>query len=253
MKKMILLTLTPSALLLAACDQTKLPNDLNSLSGTVVEGEYQTGADGTETLSTKAWTGGAGSVVASVLTPGAILDEQRAALGSDGKFTLTLPSVAEDRLVTLDFSNMDIIQDDEACQGTVGVSDPQVRGASLSLDVDADKDGPIKLFSQTVTGSGDALTLNVAGGALLYVDRDVTVKGTQNCTFTQGTFTNDVNLTLRRGWNKLSLTGTVNYKARTGTTTLRSGSFPSDQWVYTGSSQTPAAPLGSQSLMPFLR
>lgn len=92
MKNIALLTLACTGLLLASCDRTELPSNLNSVSGTVAEGSLAASSNGALTLTTSAWTGGAGSVRAYTQEGSQPENVVTTALAADGKFNLNLPA-----------------------------------------------------------------------------------------------------------------------------------------------------------------
>ncbi|WP_102127795.1 hypothetical protein [Deinococcus planocerae] len=218
------------------------------MSGTVLEGEYQVGTNDTATLVTSSWKGGAGSVVAR-LSNEIGTEVARTALTADGKFSLTLPRPTDAQLTALDPGDLGDPAE-ASCQGTVTVSDRAARGTGLVLSVDADQDGLINPETGTSSVNGDIVVGTSASGALIYVDRAVTIKGTQTCTDSGLAVTSDVNMPLSQGWNKVTVTTRLEINLQTesvkGTFTIRSGSFPTDNWIYV--KENSAAPLSVQRL-----
>ncbi|EYB68186.1 hypothetical protein DEIPH_ctg025orf0018 [Deinococcus phoenicis] len=252
MKNFRLLLLAGSALLLASCNTDKVPG--YGLSGTVVEGTY----DSSGILTTTPWKGGVGSVVASIPTQdGRDLTElARTTLAADGKFNLSLPRPANNQLGPVD--GEDVAGSGAHCQGTIEISDRQAQGTGLFLSVDAkdaSKDGLLALVAGSTVMTGDKVVIDQVSGGLMYVDRDVKIKGVRTCIVSlkegTATTTNDVNLTLQKGWNKFTTALKIEADGTRsqGTITLRSGSFPTDNWVFM--SPGIAQPLGLQSLKTF--
>lgn len=242
MKNLALLTLACSGVLLASCNRTPRPSDLNALSGTLQEPTFN---ESTLTFGTQAWTGGAGTLIAEDVGG---QEQARASLTADGKFNLTLPAtVAAARLTLLDVAELN---GGEGCTGNVTAS-AQASGTVLKLRVDAGKDGNVAPASLRVNkDSGGAVTgRSVTVGTLVYVDRAVTIQGSQTCSVEGETVTLKVDWQFRQGWNKTSTTlefdelGSV----LSGNITLTSGSLPAT-WLYGVASPLSAAGLGSQSL-----
>lgn len=247
MKNLALLTLACSGLLLASCNRTPLPSNLTTVSGTVVEGKFGATSNGALTLTTSAWTGGAGSVRAYTAEGSQPQNVVTTPLAADGKFSLTLP--ATPAAGTLSAIAADEFNDeDDTCTGTVTVSNTQAQVAALAIGAEgATKQGGISplAVSNTVDSAGKVTSYEFTLGQLLYVDRAVTLKGTQNCTNGDATFRGDINVSLRQGWNKVSLSVQFNAEADMTGLVVRSGSSP-DTWVYMNSGS--ASPLGVQSL-----
>ncbi|SMB90574.1 Ig-like domain-containing protein [Deinococcus hopiensis] len=202
------------------------------VSGGVLEGDLNAQ---TLTLDTRAWTGGAGNVVAVLGTVGGQTTSEllRTALGADGSFSLTLPPAPPTDRLTQAFGGNAVLL--PGCSGPLTVSDPAARSATLSLQVSATKSGTIQPLTVSVSRNdlGVPVGLTAVSGSYVYVDRPVNVTGTQNCTNAGGLTSVNVNWTLASGWNKVSATlaGTIAGTGLTGTASLRSGSFPNN-WVY---------------------
>lgn len=246
------------ALLLTACgggaDTPTVPQPL-TLSGTVVEGSFPDEVN----LSTKAWTGGAGQVIAKNNETGAEL--ARGTLNANGSFSLTLPATVSglstgyfDDLKDLNSGNTSGL----SCTGTPSVSATGVQGTSAILTVDANKDGEISPLLAQGQFSSLPVTYNAKSGGAIYVDRAVSITGTQTCTgILEGlpaTIRSTFNLNLRTGWNLVSasidMTGTTN--GINGTLAMTSGGLPTNNWVFglNGSAQS----LSLKSLnLPTLR
>lgn len=225
MKATGVLLMLGSALLLASCNGTQAPSASNNVSGTVVEGEEQTKADGTITLVTKAWTGGAGTVVASTSGPKELT---RATFAADGKFNLTLAAPSADRLAEVGSNTLP-----SGCTGTLTFSDPAVRVTELELTVN-DK-AIVPLTVGPLVEGGQTVGIQSTLGALTYVDRDVKIKGTQTCKFNTFTFITDTDVTFKKGWNTGVLTVKQNNSNATTTNTARNGNLPTN-WVYINTS-----------------
>lgn len=250
MKTLGVLLAASSALLLASCDRNATPVTGYSVSGTVVQGRQQVTANGTPSITITPWEGGAGSVVASLSSFDSTAGSEiaRTTLTADGKFNLSVPSPAAAQLGNLDFSDIEDLV--ASCGGTLTVSNRDVRGVGLALSVDANLDGVIFPATGTSVVEGETLVSTGSFGGLIYVDRDVTVEGSQTCNDDASSISIDVRLTLNQGWNKTSSTSRVELdrtdQVVKATVTLRSGSFPTDNWVYLDG--TSATPLGLQSL-----
>ncbi|MDL2342613.1 hypothetical protein QOL99_00435 [Deinococcus sp. MIMF12] len=253
MKNLSLLTLASATLLLASCG-TKTPpeSDLRTLTGTVVEGEFE----GTETngrLTTSAWTGGAGSVrgyLADAEGPAA-QPAVTGTLAADGKFSLTLPTPTAAQLTELNADDWDDLGEDyaltEDCTPTLKVSTSGVRGASLMLEVDAGKDGAILPFAYSASEGANSGKLDVRFGTLIYVDRSVTIEGSKTCTVEGNSFTTRVDLRLGKGWNKVQVTVSADEATKKFSSSITSGNFTSDNWVYLEGGMSP---LSTQSKLP---
>lgn len=260
MKYTLPLLLGP-ALLLASCGDPKPPsNSLLALSGTVVEGKFEGTSELNSRIVTSAWTGGAGSVkgyLASESGP----SEQPAATGTltaDGKFVLTLPTPTAAQLSALGTDDWNALEDElgfgEVCTPSLKISDNAARGTSLALAVDANKDGPILPFGYVAEEKPGQGKLNVTLGLLVYVDRSVTIEGSKTCTVEGVTLTNQVDLRLGKGWNKVQLAVSADEAANTASSSVVSGSFSSDNWVFMPSDVTSPLSLGSKLPKPsFLR
>lgn len=241
MKNIALLTLTCSGLLLASCDRNPRPSDLNAVAGTLKESTFD---ESSLTFGTRAWTGGAGTVIAEEFGGKELA---RTPLAADGKFNLPLPqTVAAELLTSLDVSDLNPA---EGCTGTV-TSSAQANGTGLNLRVDANKDGEVAPASFRVNkdSAGNPTSLTVTTGVLVYVDRAVNIKGTQTCTVEGTSASLSVDWQLRQGWNKTSIA--LNLKL-TGdmvidSVNLSSGNFPAD-WLYLEGTDT-ASPLGAAGL-----
>ncbi|BDP41171.1 hypothetical protein DAETH_11400 [Deinococcus aetherius] len=236
-----------SALLLASCDRTNVPSNLTNVSGTVVEGSLAASSNGTLALTTSAWTGGAGSVRAYTGEGSQPQNVVTTALAADGKFSLNLPTApAAGTLSAIAADEFNAEEDN--CTGTVTVSTSQARGAALAIGAEgATKSGGITPLSVTskVDSAGKVIGYEATLGELLYVDRGLTIKGTQTCTNGSDTFKGDIDVSLQQGWNKVSLTLQLNADGALTGLVVRSGSHPSN-WVFLNSGS--ASPLGVQSL-----
>lgn len=238
MKKLTLLALTSAGLLLAACDRNPPPSNLTAVSGTVSEAIFN---DSMLEFRTEAWTGGAGSLIA-VADDGK--EVARTALAADGSFNLSLPrTLAADRLTELDVASLN---DVEGCTGTLKTS-ARVNAAAASFFVDANKDGTVTPAAVRIikNSAGTPTSATVTNGLLVYVDRSVTLEGTQTCTEGQGTVRLNVDWELGQGWNKVTLDFTLS-ESDAITFNLRSGSLPAD-WLYLKGEGIPS-PLGAASL-----
>lgn len=237
MKKLSMLALASAGLLLAACDRTPPPSNLNSLSGTVVEGNFVETTTSLR-LATGAWTGGAGSVRGYLVGEDGVAGQPAATgtLGADGKFALTLPTPTAAQLTALDTDLFGALPEDynfaQDCVPQVTASDQSVRSTTMVVEVDANKDGPvlpIALSLDATPGQGKA---NLSLGGLMYVDRSVTLKGTRTCTAQGERLTVQVDLRLGKGWNKVQFAVTGDEATGAYAVSAVSGGFSSDNWVY---------------------
>lgn len=230
-------------LLLASCHGQNTPTVITytSTSGTVRE--LGTPGANDMVLPTTAWTGGAGTVAATVAGAGT-QGATSASLASNGTFTLPLPTnVKTQTLSSDDFTlpGSDALQ----CSGTPTISDASAHFAVLNVSVSAGKQGSIDPVRISLTGTVNAPTgLSIESGAFLYADRPVSITGTQTCTLVEDdetyTVSASLNMTLGQGWNKATATQTF---SRSGASlSLTSGAFPTEEWVYLdGSAFTSAA------------
>ena len=224
----------------------KTPVAEKAISGTVVEAVPNTDPNDLN-LKTKAWTGGAGKVEGTIYVADKAKVLTTGTLAANGTFTLVLPeSVADADLTSESFDNTTPISGDPSgltCTGNVNVSDPAARLAALNVRVDAAKDGSIT--PGTATGSINdgtkMITFGIKSGVLLYVDRALTLKGSQACQGTQNGMTvkstGQVDAKLVKGWNKvmLNMDSTATATAMTSTVTMTSGSLPTNEWVFANS------------------
>lgn len=212
-----------SALFLAACDSNNTPvvnpmPALNTLSGTLVEGKFAV-QEGKVIVQTSAWTGGAGDVtfnaVDEVSQP---VELGRTALAADGKFSFA-------SLPTPGASTLSKIADvSEICINGFTISDSAALSASAALFTRAQKNVRFDLIAYDTLNNG---VTTARTGTLIYVDRAVTVKGSQTCTIEDQTLVADFDLALAKGWNMT--TSTLN--AGSKTFTVRNGSPAGAQWI----------------------
>ena len=230
-------------LLLASCHGQNTPTvtTYTSTSGTVRE----LGTPGANDMvaPTTAWTGGAGTIRATVQnapTQGAT----SASLASNGTFTLPLPTNVATRSLSSDDFTLPGSRD-LGCTGTPTVSDPAAQFAVLNVSVSATKEGSIQPVRVSLTGTaGKPTGLKLESGAFLYADRPVSITGTQTCTLAESgktyTLTSSLNLTLGQGWNKATATEIISDSG--AGLSVTSGAFPTGEWVYLdGSAFTSAA------------
>lgn len=258
MKHLAVLTLTSAALLLASCSRDPRPSDLTTLTGTVVEGRFaQTGEYAGE-LKTSPWTGGAGAVRGYMMAEDGISEQPATtgALAADGRFNLTLPTPAAAQLVTIDTDIWAGLDDEFGlgadCSPQLSVSKNGVRSAVMMLEVEASKAGPVMPFVLALDQTPGKVKGDVRFGGLIYVDQSVTVQGSRTCTVGGIAVSTQVDLRLGKGWNKMQFAVSADEAARTGSTSITSGTLPSD-WVFFGEGMSP---LGTGSNLPrpaFLR
>lgn len=244
MKK--ILTVSALTLLITACGGPNMPNAVTSVSGTVVEMVPPAPTATEYTLTTKAWTGGAGTVNGQM--DSSVTKIKLGDLAASGAFTATLPAPADADLAVGGNINVD-----PSCTGQYQVSEPAARIGMLGVTVDvadATKDGTIAPVAATIkdttnsAGTG-VLSLNVQAGFLMYADRAVNVSGSQTCNRTSGGFTYPetvkFDLNLVKGWNRVTFKdeGSITYTneavtAAQETLSITSGSLPSDKWLWGG-------------------
>lgn len=248
MKNTLPLLLASSALLLASCNGTNVnvPSTLTNVSGTLKEPTFN---ESTLTFGTKAWEGGAGSLIADGDDGKEVT---RTTLAADGSFNLALPqTLAADRLSSLDVAELNSA---EGCTGNF-TSSGQANGALLELRVDANKDGIVAPASLNVVknNKGEPTGISVTAGVLVYVDRAVTIKGSQTCTVEGESVTLNVDWRLGQGWNKTSTTLTIDLvgDVTSGSINFSSDSFPAD-WLYLEGSAA-ATPLSVGGLETALK
>lgn len=262
MKNLALLALASATLLLVSCGNRLPPaSNLNTLTGSVVEGKFEGTSVTNVHLVTSAWTGGAGSVKGYFVNADGSLGQPGGpgALMADGKFSLTLPTPTAAQLTALDTDFWGDLDDDydfvAACLPQIAVSDRSVRSANLLLAVDANKDGPIIPLASSTEGAAGQGKLNLSFGGLTYVDRSVTLKGARTCTVEGVTLDVRVDLRLGSGWNKVQFALAADEARKTASSSVVSGTFSSDNWVYLDPGQP--SPMGAQSLkslkLPFFR
>ncbi|WP_288432465.1 hypothetical protein [uncultured Deinococcus sp.] len=239
-------------LLLASCHGQNTPTvtTYTSTSGTVRE----LGTPGANDMvaPTTAWTGGAGTIQATVADAGT-QGATSASLASNGTFTLPLPTNVKTRSLSSDEFTLPG-SEELGCAGTPTVSDPAARFAVLNVNVSAGKQGPVDPVRISFTGTVNAPTgLSIESGAFLYADRPVSITGTQTCTLTESgetyTLTSSLNMTLGQGWNKVTATEIISDSG--ASLNLTSGTFPTEEWVYLdGSALTSAAVHRAASKLP---
>lgn len=251
--KYAVLLLLPT-LLLASCrgQDTPAVTTSTSVSGTVRE--FGIPGPGDIVIPTTAWTGGAGTVKATI-TDGGTQGATSAALNGSGAFTLTLPTAIPAQSLS---SDIFIVSgaDGLSCTGTPTVSDPAAQFATLEVEVAAGKSGPIAPGRLSQTGAATASAgFSYELGVLIYADRPVSITGSQTCTLNQGgqpsTVTTSLNLNLGLGWNKATTTANFSYNAQQLTLTgvaLNSGAFPTEEWIYLDSDTLASAALHRPAL-----
>lgn len=235
-----------SALLFASCNQVDVPSNLTNVSGTVVEGSLGASSNGALTLTTSPWTGGAGFVRAYTAEGDGPQNVVTTPLAADGKFSLNLPTPAAGTLST--FAADEFNDEEDDCTGTVTVSTNEAQSAALVIGAEgATKKGGISPLSvkSTVDSAGKVTGYEFTLGQLRYVDRGLTIKGTQTCQNGSDAFKGDIDASLQKGWNKVSLTVQLSVQGAVTGLVVRSGSYP-DNWVFLNGSS--ASPLGVQSL-----
>ncbi|MBZ9752072.1 hypothetical protein K7W42_14520 [Deinococcus sp. HMF7604] len=232
MKKHLMLVLL-APLALASCNLFNTPKPVTGVSGTVVEGTQTINSTtGDVTLTTKAWSGGAGKVVVDVADGNTNKLLTETALSAQGAFVLgTLPVPPLKKLSSVTPTG---------CTDSVVVSDKDVQGNAASFRVDAANDRAIELMS--VSGK----TTNLA--ILTYVDRNVTQKGKVECKDTAGkvTSTADVDVRLVKGWNWTYVSLTPSTSTAAASATMRNGTPAGAQWVFMTAATT--ASLKAHSL-----
>lgn len=205
-------------------DTADLTVTLNSVTGTVQEGRFTAQADGSITLATSPWTGGAGVVTLEGYDPqsGREVRLSSGTLAAGGQFTLALPAVDAALLQPINPQTNE-------CQGALTVSDPTAKSTAAQVYVDAEKDGWVTPIGQV---SATDTTTTAALGILVYADRAVTINGEQKC----GTYTFSYdNVRLYPGWNKVQETEVSSETALK--VTYSSATWPTN-WTYLNPSAT---------------
>lgn len=235
MKKFACLLLP--TLVLASCGGQDTPTvtAYTSISGTVRE-PGAPDADDT-VMPTTAWTGGAGTVQATVAGAGP-QGTASGALSSGGAFTLTLPADVTTQALSSDAFLLPGTAE-LSCTGTPSISDAAARFAALDVAVQANRQGQVAPSRVSLIGTAaDPVGLKSESGTFIYADRPVSVTGAQTCTITEAgqtyAVTSSLNMTLGRGWNKT--TATLAVTATQLSLSLSSGTFPTEEWVYLGGS-----------------
>lgn len=231
MKKITFGLLVLAPLALASCDMFKAPEAKN-LDGTVVEGKLTSDGAGKKTLTTSAWTGGAGQVILKNSVNGGPAEEvARTALTTDGTFNFAeLPLLADKYL-----SNI-TVGDRPNCTSTLVVSDKTARGGSVQLTVDADKgtdkDGAIFVYTDKSTNKVISPT---------YFDKAVSFKGQIKCG-AGGDIISNYDMNFKAGWNafQFSIEGNV-------ITYTTADSYRGQKWTLLTNSASPMA-LKTQGL-----
>lgn len=238
---------------LVSCPQpVTSENSLKTVSGTVVEDATPAGG---LSLVTKAWTGGAGSVMGAYAVNAAPSPVKLGTLSANGSFTATLPTSVDSALLS-GFSGGDLV--DAGCTGNFTVSDKTAKTVALALSVDANQDGsiiPILLNAQ-VNDAAQTGTLTYQAGVLFYADRALSVTGKENCTSTyegmpvSGQLTSSLNLA--KGWNLVTVTETLTLASGkvTDAMTLASGSLPTDKWLFNATPLAQASTSGQLTRFP---
>ncbi|MBX8465492.1 hypothetical protein [Deinococcus sp. RIT780] len=222
MKKIALVALL-APLALGSCGLfNKAPQAVTTASGTLMDGTVKADANGSSTLTTTAWSGGAGTIALDLYdyTARKTVKEGEATLAADGKFGFaSLPTPKDSEL-----SKYEEAPSNSNCTGKFTVSDTAVRTAIANFRTDATKDVAVSLTD--VSGK------TVTESQLVYVDRDVTFGGQQECT------TNGVKETFRydnakfvKGWNWGTITSTRDSSTKTNTYVFTKGVAANAKWV----------------------
>ncbi|WP_412029567.1 hypothetical protein [Deinococcus yunweiensis] len=219
---------------------------ITSLSGVVVE-DASTQAG----VTTRAWSGGAGTVRGEVAVgSGDTARIERlvsGTLSASGDFTLELPAQVDSAFLhpfTGSSLGMDAPQPTSAasitsCSGAPRLSTDSARGVTLLVNVQAAARGSIQPVVQIPAATVGAPTTFQLGN-VVYVDMPLTVQGRVTCatTYSGGTSTNTLTyrLNLAAGWNRLTIAETAGSGSMPGATAqtfvLTSGSFPTDAWLF---------------------
>lgn len=195
----LVLSLSLAVAALTACGSAPTPPEVSALN--TVQGSVQ------------GWT--SGSAVVALLTdptrePSASNPPLASAeLGSDGRFVLPLPSEeAITPYLSLAGTAEDGIIASTGCSGSLDNSDP----ASRAFTFDRLHAGATVLTSRTVAAGPSATTIDAR--LWVYETRATTLAGTVVCTETTGGLSDTMTITfdsrLKRGWNVVGLSGTVN-------------------------------------------
>lgn len=222
MKKIALVALL-APLALGSCGLfNKAPQAVTTASGTLMDGTVKVEADGSSTLTTSAWSGGAGIIALDLYdsTAQKAVKEGEATLAADGKFSFaSLPTPKDSEL-----SKYQEGPADPNCTGKLTVSDTAARTAGAMFRTDASKDVVVRLMAYSGKTSIES--------QLGYVDRDVTFSGQQECTVNgvKTTFRYD-NVKFVKGWNWATITVTQDSSAKTNTYVFTKGVAANAKWV----------------------
>ena len=261
------LLLTGVALLLAACGGAPAEPPLEpavaitGLSGVVVE-DASTQAG----VTTRAWSGGAGTVRGEIIVgSGDTARTEHIASGTisaSGDFTLELPAQLDSTLLhTFTGSSFDMeatqptAVGNTTCTGTPRLSTAGARGVTLLVNVQSAVKGGILPVVQTPPATPGGATSFQLGG-VVYVDTPLSIVGSVSCrvTYSGETTSNTVTyrLNLAAGWNKLTIAETAGSGSMPGAPTqnftLTSGAFPTDAWLFSPS--TAVVPVNPEWLRP---
>lgn len=241
MQKVTCVALATLTITLAACDEYRAPV-LETISGTLVELDTDNTTD--PRFTTKAWTGGVGTVTGTV----GFQSFPLGTISKDGQFTLNLPSTLDEKL--LKKLAHQFPEGGKCKNSNLEISDREARLAYLNVFVDADKKGQIvngfviiddqKIVRGDEDKSESIRYTKKREGGLIYFDRPVRIMGTQNCTETDKT--TKLKYTVQRsviykfssGWNMINSNIDIEGREKTKKTVIKgeSGSLPSKNWIF---------------------
>lgn len=199
------------------------------------------------------WSGGAGRVGLYLrgAPPSPLLVD--AGLDASGTFKLALPG-AETLAPYLEPVASSLVGGG-GCQGQLTSGDPSAQGFAFSeLGVIQDGAPAGNIVAQTYTPAGGAF--NVSGSEWVYADKPTTLTGSVRCDSLTGqvdtTSQYTVDAALQRGWNILSVKGTLGVSGSQATADLSitSGADTPTTWTDESSSLFPLAPAGAGKNAP---
>lgn len=216
-----------------------IPAGLSEVRGTVVE-SAGLNAGG---LTTSAWTGGSGSLMATVSSS----EVARTSLNSAGQFVLTLPgSLPATSLQAFAPALFDL----SSCLGAPTANNPSARGALAAVRAEAgnlSKAGAVRPLTITTTQAGGVPKIWTATSSLLvYLNQPVTLSGMSTCTLgssqlASGSGPVTFNLALVPGWNRVSSQLSVNTSGNLNLE-LSSEANSVANWVYGAPTVVPPTP-----------
>ncbi|ASN83139.1 hypothetical protein [Deinococcus ficus] len=116
-------------------------------------------------------------------------------VGSDLKYTVTLPTPKDTELTPLDFSMFD------TCTFTKKFVTEGTRGSGANFTLEAHPDTPHYLMPALLVRSGANATGTTMGVSYVNQDSRVTIAGTCKSPDSKTTMTLDLDVTFKKGWN----------------------------------------------------